>query len=109
MTHAEIEAFLGVKLGAIVAGFAGAVISLAYDRKLSPAGAFFALIAGLACAAFLPPLLGYWWPMPRQVENSIAFCLGLGGLTITGKIYRAIKRIDLPTALRGKVDKEEDK
>jgi hypothetical protein len=109
MTHAEIEAALGVKLAAVVAGFFGAVISLAFDRKLSIFGAMLAVLAGVSCAAFVTPIVSYYWAMPKQLENGIAFFLGLGGLIIMGKAYRAIQALDLPSVVRAKLDKGEEK
>jgi drug/metabolite transporter (DMT)-like permease len=109
MTHAELEAALGVKIAAVVAGFFGAVISLAFDRKLSIFGAMLAVLAGVSCAAFVTPVVAYYWEMPKQLENGIAFFLGLGGLILMGKAYRAFQSLDFPAALRGKIDNKEEK
>lgn len=108
MTQSDIEKLIGVKLLVLVAGFFGAVLSLSFNRKLSIVGAFLSVIAGVSCAAFLTPLISYFWVLPVQIENGIAFLLGLVGLLLMGKVYIFFSRLDLATVVRLRGDKTEE-
>lgn len=101
---------LGVKYSALVAGFAGGVISLAYLKELTKAQMVIAVIAGSASAGYLTPVA---IPMLARAigidaspafENAAAFLLGLTSMNlIPGLLHLSeIFRRDPAGALRGK-------
>lgn len=101
---------LGVKYAALVAGFAGGVISLAFLRELNRAQMVLAVLAGSACAGYLTPVaipmlaraVGIE-PTPA-LENAAAFLLGLTSMNLIPGLMRLseIFRRDPAGALRGK-------
>ena len=82
------EQAIGIKLMVIVAGLIGGIVQLAQNPKITPAGAVVSVVAGMACAAFVTPLLHWYWSVPISVENATAFFMGLLGMQITGKVYQ---------------------
>lgn len=101
---------LGVKYAALVAGFAGGVISLAFLRELSRTQMVLAVLAGSACAGYLTPLTipmlaraAGVEPTPAM-ENAAAFLLGLTAMNIIPGVMHLseIFRRDPASALRGK-------
>lgn len=101
---------LGVKYAALVAGFAGGVVSLAFLRELNRAQMVLAVLAGSACAGYLTPVA---IPMLARaieidatpaLENAAAFLLGLTSMNLIPGLMRLseIFRRDPAGALRGK-------
>lgn len=101
---------LGIKYSALVAGFAGGVISLAYLKELTRAQMVIAVFAGSASAGYLTPLAipaiaGAVGIAPSAAfENAAAFLIGLTSMNvIPGLIHLSeIFRRDPASALRGK-------
>ncbi|MHC4302833.1 MAG: peptidase M48 [Planctomycetota bacterium] len=85
-----IEEVLGLKAGILVAGFVGAIASLAYMRDLTPAKAIFALVVGTGCAAYVTPLVMGWLNLSNAAngENAAAFIVGVVGMNLVGAFYR---------------------
>ncbi|MFI9652595.1 hypothetical protein [Guyparkeria halopsychrophila] len=73
----SIAGFLGLKHAALIAGAAGAVISLRYIDDLSMFGRVLAVITGTLTAGYLSPAAGQWLDVSQPTENAIAFVLGL--------------------------------
>lgn len=101
---------LGVKYAALVAGFIGGVISLAFLRELDRMQMALAVLAGTACAGYLTPVA---IPMiaravgiesSESLENVAAFLLGLTAMNIIPGVLRLseIFRRDPAGAVRGK-------
>ncbi len=88
MKNDPLLEYIGIKLMVIVAGFAGGVIQLAWNRSLSVWGAVVSVLAGVCSAAFVTPLVSWYYSLPVPLENSIAFLLGLLGMILAGKIYQ---------------------
>lgn len=101
---------LGVKYAALVAGFAGGVVSLAYLQELSRTQMVLAVLAGSTCAGYLTPiaipLLAHAIGIEASpsMENAAAFLLGLTAMNIIPGVMRLseIFRRDPAGALRGK-------
>lgn len=101
---------LGVKYSALVAGFVGGVISLAFLRELDRTQMALAVLAGTACAGYLTPVaiplvaraVGIE-PAPA-LENVAAFLLGLTAMNIVPGLMRLseIFRRDPAGTVRGK-------
>jgi hypothetical protein len=79
--------YIGIKTLVIVSGFLGALIQLSQNPKLSFWGALLSIIAGVSCAAFVTPMLHYYWTIPTQLEYGLSFFMGLLGMQLTGKVY----------------------
>ena len=89
MSGGGIGEVLGLKAGVLVAGFVGAIASLAYMRDLTPAKAMFALIVGTGCAAYVTPLVMGWLNLTgTNGENAAAFIVGVVGMNLVGAFYR---------------------
>lgn len=85
---------LGVKLATVVAGFVGAIASLAYMRDLTPAKAGLAIVVGTGCAAYVTPLVMGWLSLEgTSGENAAAFIVGIIGMNLVGALYRGGERL----------------
>lgn len=78
----SIAGFLGVKHAALVAGAAGAVISLRYIDDLSMVGRVLAVITGTVTAGYGSPAAGQWLDLSQPTENAVAFVLGLTAMNL---------------------------
>lgn len=74
----------GIKVVSLVFGFIGAALGVRYSPTMSKADALTALVAGVVCSGFGPPLLSAWfgWHMPPVVDNAIAFVSGIFGMFV---------------------------
>lgn len=74
----------GIKVVWLVFGFIGAALGVRYSPPMSKGDALTALLAGVVCAGFGPPLLTTWfsWHMPPIVDNAIAFVCGICGMFV---------------------------
>ncbi len=74
----------GIKVVWLVFGFFGAALGVRYSPPMTKADALTALVAGVVCAGFGPPLLTTWfsWHMPPIVDNAIAFVCGICGMFV---------------------------
>lgn len=85
---------LGLKTATLVAGFVGAIASLAYMRDLTPARAFLAVIVGTGCAAYVTPLVMNWLKLTgTSGENAAAFIVGVVGMNLVGALYKGGERL----------------
>lgn len=73
---------LGVKIATLVAGFAGGVVSLSYVRELSKTQAFMAVITGSLFAGYATPVVNHWFSLPMELENGVAFIVGLTAMNL---------------------------
>lgn len=84
---------LGVKVIWLVAGFAGGVVSLRYIEGLTTPQMFSAVLSGVACSAYLSPLV---FELARRqeiilserIEGGIAFLIGLTAINIVPGILK---------------------
>ncbi len=74
----------GIKVVWLVFGFIGAALGVRYSPTMTKADALTALLAGVVCSGFGPPLLTTWfgWHMPPVVDNAIAFVCGIFGMFV---------------------------
>lgn len=101
---------LGVKYSALVAGFAGGVVSLAYLKELTRPQMVLAVLAGSASAGYMTPVAipllarAIGIDASPAFENAAAFLLGLTSMNIIPGILRLseIFRRDPVGAMRGK-------
>ena len=85
----EIFDHIGVSTSAMIAGLVGGLMSLSMLPQLTFRKAVAAMIGGAACAAYLTPLAVEWAGLSsRNLENGLAFALGIGGMRIIGGILK---------------------
>ncbi len=85
----ELFDHVGISASALIAGLVGGLMSLSMLPQLTFRKAVAALIGGAACAAYLTPLAVEWLGLAsRNLENGLAFALGIGGMRIIGGILK---------------------
>jgi hypothetical protein len=84
---AVLEA-LGLKSGAVVAGFVGGVVSLSMLRDLTPLRAVGTVLGGTACAAYLTPLAIEYSGLSGSSEHALAFFLGVCGMNGVAGVFK---------------------
>jgi hypothetical protein len=85
---------LGLKAATLLAGFIGAIASLAYMRELTPAKAVLAVVVGTGCAAYVTPLAMGWLNLTGSAgENAAAFIVGIIGMNLVGAFYKGGERL----------------
>lgn len=90
----------GMRIWALVAGFAGAVVSLSFVQGLSPRQAAVTVGSGWLASAYLTPLGVQYLSLPQSVENGSAFIVGLCGMSILGGLFKAARNFrDNPLSL----------
>lgn len=75
----------GLKLGTMVAGFAGGVISLSFIKELTPLQGALAVFTGAASSAYVTPLVMHYLfsaQLGTPIENGVAFVIGLTAMNI---------------------------
>lgn len=90
MPYSETAVF-GVKIGTLIAGFAGGVVSLSFLSGLTTGQSLLAVFTGLASAAYITPVVIHYifYTTPNlQVENGIAFVVGLSAMNIIPGIIK---------------------
>lgn len=84
---------LGVKYAALVAGFAGGVVSLSYVRPLTRLQSAMAVLSGALVAAYGTPVAVHYLGLAgNPLENGIAFGLGLTAMNIIPGILALAER-----------------
>ena len=78
----------------LIAGLAGATISLRFVANLSLWERLTAVAGGATMAQFLSPLVSYELNIVA-FEQAIGFFIGLFGLSLTAAIYETIKKADI--------------
>lgn len=73
---------MGVKLTALLAGFAGGVVSLSFVKELTVKQAVLAVFTGAVTAAYGTPLAVHYFNIPQPYENGSAFVIGLTAMNI---------------------------
>lgn len=105
-----ISELLGLKIGTLVAGFVGAIASLAYLRDLTPWRATLAVFVGTGCAAYATPVMMGWLQLENGMagENAAAFIVGIIGMNLVGAFYRTGERLRMVGIKLPGMPKQED-
>ena len=82
MAEPVSSSFFGVKLASLVAGFAGGVVSLSYLRGLAHWQMLLAVATGTLTAGYITPAVLHYILFPAELENGIAFLIGLTAMNI---------------------------
>lgn len=90
---------LGLKPSTLIAGLIGGIMALSMMPKLTVRKAVAAVVGGVACAAYVTPLVAEWVGLEsRNLENGLAFGLGVIGMNVLGGIFKLSERWrDRPT------------
>lgn len=88
------------KFGAVIAGFAGAILSLGFLKGLTRKQAFCAVMTGFLSSVFTTPFVVAYFSLPGDVESryGVAFLIGLLAMNLIPAIKAAGERL---FALRG--------
>ena len=84
----DIQSAVGVKLASLLAGFAGAVVSLSFVKRLSRGYMLTSVIVGTISAGYLTPLGLAYFHLPAEIQNGLAFIVGLTAMNIVPGILR---------------------
>ena len=91
----EIWDHLGIQVSSVIAGLIGGILSLSMLPRLTFRKAITAVIGGAACAAYLTPLaVEYLGIASRNLENGLAFALGVAGMNVLGGIFKLSERFE---------------
>lgn len=91
--HEDILHQLGLKITTITAGLIGGLISLTYQKSIKWYKALFVIIIGGITAGYVTPLLTSILSLGTNLENSMAFILGLLGMRLTTAIVSLLEKI----------------
>lgn len=85
-----IAAAVGVKVASLVAGFAGAVVSLRYIQTMGRRQAALAVATGTLTAAYTTPVAQHVFAgsLSPAIENGVAFLVGLTAMNLIPGIMR---------------------
>lgn len=84
---------LGFKAVTLVAAFFGATVALVGTPRLTLWQLVVSILAGMAVAVYLEPLVSYWLGLPTQVQAGVAFMLGLGGLVLAAGVIEVSRAL----------------
>lgn len=82
----------GIKLGYLIAGFAGGVVSLRYVQGLTWWQGALSVISGAFVANYLTPVLQEVLKLGPSTEYGAAFICGLCALNLTAGIFKLSQR-----------------
>lgn len=78
----------GIKAASAIAGFAGAVVSLQAIKPLTHGQAMLAVLTGALVAIYGTPVVAHYLALTDELQNGIAFFLGLGSMHIVPGLIR---------------------
>lgn len=74
--------YLGMKIGSLIAGAVGGIVSLRFIDDLTLWGRVLAVFTGAAVAGYGTPIIVHWLALGPATENAVAFFLGLTAMNI---------------------------
>lgn len=93
----ELAMKLGIKLGYVVTGLLGGLMSLMFNKKprtrLEKIRSYVIVVLGALLTGYITPLILLKWSAFQNVEYSIAFIVGLFGMGITEAIFVLIQKL----------------
>lgn len=96
MALTEWLALFGVKIVTLVAAFFGSTVALVGTPRLTLPQLALSVMAGMAFAVYVEPLVSHLMGLPSSLQGGVAFFLGLGGLVLCAgalEVYRALPQI----------------
>lgn len=89
----EIVNALGIKVGALIAGVAGALVSMAYESDLKPRRALVLIAVGTIAAGYVTPLFAHLLGFGPELTNAISFLVGLIGMKLFGLVLNILDAV----------------
>lgn len=92
------DQFFGLKYATLMAGFFGGAVYVAITEGLTKWQVITSLLIGVLTAGYLTPLISHYvynrfdLPVSQEIENSIAFLIGLFALSVIPIVIRILKR-----------------
>lgn len=93
MEITEWLALFGIKTVTLLAGFFGATVALVGTPRLTFIQLCVSIVAGVAFAVYVEPIVTHIFGWPQQVQGGVAFLLGLGGLVATAGAVQVWKAV----------------
>jgi hypothetical protein len=81
---AALESLTGVKLAGLIGGLFGSLVTLSYLPSLKNWQRVGAYLTGVVCAAYLPPLVTYFFNLPLALDGPLGFIAGVFGMGLIG-------------------------
>lgn len=78
--------YLSAKHSALLAGFFGSLVALTFLKELTRLQMTGALITGLATSTYLTPLAMFYFNLTPEVNDGIAFLMGIVAMNIVPAI-----------------------
>lgn len=79
-------AALGIKIAGLIGGAVGSAVTLSYLPAMGVGQRIAAFATGLACAAYLPPLVAYGLHTPDALTGPMGFLAGLSGVGLVSAV-----------------------
>jgi len=70
----------GIKVGSLVAGFAGSIASLVANKQLTFFQSIVTVVCGVLVAGYATPAISEHFSLSRTAENCLAFFVGILGM-----------------------------
>ena len=84
---------LGFKEGTLIAALLGAVVALKFVDGSSLGARITNVAGGSLLAAYVSPIITSYFSLSQKLEASVAFMVGLFGMTITAALVEEIPTI----------------
>lgn len=89
---ATFGSIFGLKYASLIAGFIGGLVSLSFVRTLTKVQMGMSVLVGSVCAGYLTPLGVQYFHFTSEVENGIAFLVGLTAMNLIPGFMNLTKR-----------------
>lgn len=83
-----IGSLLGVKYASLIAGLAGAVVSLTYLKELTKWQMVLAVVTGALVAGYITPVVTWYFSLEEVLSNGMSFLIGLTSMNIVPGIMK---------------------
>ena len=98
-----LQEVAGIDVGTLIAGLAGAVLSLLHEPNLTRMKALGQVVSGVASAVYLTPLASEYLGLGVSTHNALAYVMGLVGMRVSGVLIKVVENPDLLfRVIRGK-------
>ena len=76
----EFLTLAGFKIGSLIAGFAGSIVSLVANKQLTFLQSLLVILCGVLSSGYITPAITDYFTLSRSSENVLAFFLGMLGM-----------------------------
>lgn len=90
--NGPFETYLGIKVGTLIAGLIGAIVSLSFIPNLTWPKAIIAIFTGAASAGYVTPLVIGALEVGPDYEHAVAFLVGLLGMNVLAGVFKMAER-----------------